>query len=243
MKDEIKERIRNYAYGKCTQAELEQLQEILKSSPAARDVFLSEMNLLSALEDISLNTNLSDLTTPRGDLGENGRRDWLLSNWAMPLAIAVAVLLLVTSIFWQRNQRKSLASDRAKIENREKKQERMRGENAEIDDRHVDFESEHDRIYPNWVIEKKLMTREELRGFEAILLDKEFDREQFPLAMEVVVRFALQKKNKNSDKADVTKLKKLIAGSGWSEGQVESVLALAERLSQTKGFGLPQEND
>ncbi|QDU38639.1 fec operon regulator FecR [Maioricimonas rarisocia] len=57
MVDELKSLIRSYSDGEMTPGQLEHLEGTLRSEPAARELFLSELNLRAALEDAAIDAS------------------------------------------------------------------------------------------------------------------------------------------------------------------------------------------
>ena len=54
MNDELKSLIRAYADGTIDESQLQKLDNVLKSDSDTRQVYLHELNLISALEDIAI---------------------------------------------------------------------------------------------------------------------------------------------------------------------------------------------
>ncbi len=101
MDDELKALARAYGDGTIIETELERLDRMLQDNHDAREQFLREMNLIDAIEEMALggppDVRDQNLVLPPATKSIAPRFAWV--PW-IPLAVAAAALLVLTSFVW-----------------------------------------------------------------------------------------------------------------------------------------------
>ena len=102
MNDELKSLIRAYADGTIDESQFQKLDNILKSDSDTRQVYLHELNLISALEDIAIAegagvTKPSIVTTDQNKT--TTRFGKATSRWQL-VATAVVLALMISGVSW-----------------------------------------------------------------------------------------------------------------------------------------------
>ena len=98
MSKQLRALAREYADGTITADQLNQLEELLRNDAEARDVYLQELNLITGLEDLSLDTagqSLEDVV--KKDPWGHRRQSILWSG----VAVTAAAILIGFGLFWQ----------------------------------------------------------------------------------------------------------------------------------------------
>lgn len=104
MRDELKALTRAYGDGTINQVELQKLENLLQSDAQARQDFLIEMNLIDALEEMSLAAQAgpespNQLATPAI---QTTRWKFGWTPW-VSLAVLAASLLVIANVVWQNS--------------------------------------------------------------------------------------------------------------------------------------------
>lgn len=101
MTDELKALTRAYGDGTINQTELQRLEILLQKDPQARQTFLLEMNLIHALEEMSLaaqpRSEKQNLVMP--PVVRSTRWPFVWTPWAS-ISVLAATLLIVASVVW-----------------------------------------------------------------------------------------------------------------------------------------------
>ena len=97
MTELLRSLIRAYADGVITPEQFRDLQEQLRTSAAARELYLQEMNSRAALDDLSFATGepSSTVERPRGPLAR-----WPLARWAGAVAAVLALAVSAWVLLW-----------------------------------------------------------------------------------------------------------------------------------------------
>ncbi len=112
MNDELKSLIRAYADGTIDESQFQKLDNILKSDSDTRQVYLHELNLISALEDIAIAegagvTQPSIVTTDQNKT--TTRFGKATSRWQL-VATAVVLALMISGVSWMLRGPKTIGS-------------------------------------------------------------------------------------------------------------------------------------
>ena len=102
MNNELKSLIRAYADETIDEPQLQKLDSILKSDPDARQVYLHELNLISALEDIAIaeaNFDSSGSGFPQKSPEHTAQSMWPASRWQL-VATAAVLVLMISGVTW-----------------------------------------------------------------------------------------------------------------------------------------------
>jgi sulfur carrier protein ThiS len=232
-KQDIKDLARLYAYGECSSEELLELERLLTADGESREVFLSELNIHSSLDELAI-VNMESCELSSNAIFQPMSRSLptRLSDWAVSGVIALALLLLLFSIFWARGVGNNREQDNesAQVERDELPTELQDREQKEKEESVFPVVDHKDMViaeYPLWILDKKILTREELDSFERSLITGGVDREDLPKWMAVIVKLAAAGKGKSQEEQR-ERIDKLLDDFGFNAEQG----AIAENLSQ-----------